>query len=129
MNLNGWFYHLCLLMETARQDAPVIMSSWPRHGSTLLMSSNMAADGVPVILYFSQLAGGVSSYTVTVQCVFAKSQHLSWATRFCPMGIVVTLKDALRGDGEIFYILTKANPEHYILCTSGPVVGLYGLPK
>eukprot|EP00262_Sarcandra_glabra_P008383 TRINITY_DN21900_c0_g1_i1.p1 TRINITY_DN21900_c0_g1~~TRINITY_DN21900_c0_g1_i1.p1 ORF type:complete len:707 (+),score=80.64 TRINITY_DN21900_c0_g1_i1:80-2200(+) len=94
---SGWFYHLWLLDQTVSLDAPLLISSWPVHGSDLIISSNgkmascilppftsfhsdqiLHTGTFPLILYFSQAVEGVSSSTVTVESLFDKNEHLIW---------------------------------------------------
>ncbi|KAF9601422.1 hypothetical protein IFM89_019855 [Coptis chinensis] len=89
---SGWFYHLWLLEQTVIPDAPVLVSSWPIHGSGLMVSFERNIDDAalptyrifhsnngafPLILYFNQAVEGVSSSTVTVEYMFLK-EDLIW---------------------------------------------------
>ncbi|KAK7275849.1 hypothetical protein RIF29_16975 [Crotalaria pallida] len=79
---SGWFYHLWLIDQTVKTDAPLLVSSWPSHGSTINLQRNKCLFGsgssvlnctlsnigkFPVILYFSQAVEGINSSTVTVK--------------------------------------------------------------
>ncbi|CAL0307795.1 unnamed protein product [Lupinus luteus] len=79
---SGWFYHLWLIDQTVKTDAPILVSSWPSHGSTITLQGNNCLYGsgssvvnctlsdigkLPVILYFSQAVEGIDSSTVTVK--------------------------------------------------------------
>ncbi|KAE9595992.1 hypothetical protein Lal_00030683 [Lupinus albus] len=79
---SGWFYHLWLIDQTVKIDAPLLVSSWPSHGSSLTLQGNKCLHGsglsvlnctlsdvgkFPVILYFSQAVEGINSSTVTVK--------------------------------------------------------------
>ncbi|KAF8411360.1 hypothetical protein HHK36_003909 [Tetracentron sinense] len=90
---SGWFYHLWLLDQTVKPDAPLLVSSWPVHGSDLIISLGRNLDGralspftsfhsdtgeFPLILYFNQAVEGVDSSTVTVESVFDKNADLMW---------------------------------------------------
>ncbi|XP_077234116.1 RAB geranylgeranyl transferase alpha subunit 1 [Tasmannia lanceolata] len=93
---SAWFYHLWLLIQTVNQDAPLLISSWPVHGSDLILSSAGNMDGcvpspftnfnseyflhlgLPLILYFNQAVDGVNSSTVIVKSKFDKNEHLTW---------------------------------------------------
>lgn len=83
---SGWFYHLWLIDLTVKNYAPLLVSSWPSHGSSITLNGNNCIDGcglsllnstlsdtrtLPVILYFNQAVEGVNLSTVTV-----KSEHL-----------------------------------------------------
>ncbi|OMO50776.1 Double-stranded RNA-binding protein [Corchorus capsularis] len=63
---SGWFYHLWLLDQTVKDDSPILVSSWPAHGSpfTTLHSDS---GSLPIVLYFNQPVEGVSSCTVNVE--------------------------------------------------------------
>ncbi|CAL0315571.1 unnamed protein product [Lupinus luteus] len=79
---SGWFYHLWLIDQTVKIDAPLLVSSWPSHGSSLTLQGNKCLHGsglsvlnctlsdtgkFPIILYFSQAVEGINSSTVTVK--------------------------------------------------------------
>ncbi|XWS21397.1 hypothetical protein CRYUN_Cryun30bG0051700 [Craigia yunnanensis] len=90
---SGWFYHLWLLDQTVKTDSPLLVSSWPSHGSDILLMvdrcHNVSAfspfttlhsdsGSFPIVLYFNQSVEGVSSFTVTVESGFNKSEDLVW---------------------------------------------------
>ncbi|XP_061345744.1 geranylgeranyl transferase type-2 subunit alpha 1 [Gastrolobium bilobum] len=79
---SGWFYHLWLIDQTVKTDAPLIISSWPSHGSNITLQGNKCLHGsglsvlnctlsdietLPIVLYFNQAVEGVNSSTVTVK--------------------------------------------------------------
>ncbi|KAI7995651.1 Geranylgeranyl transferase type-2 subunit alpha 1 [Camellia lanceoleosa] len=91
---SGWFYHLWLLEQTVKVENPLLVSTWPPHGSDL----NVSADGfldtcasspvtgfhlnsgiIPLILYFNEAVEGVSSSTITVQSVHNTNKDLIWS--------------------------------------------------
>ncbi|KAF5939388.1 hypothetical protein HYC85_023647, partial [Camellia sinensis] len=88
---SGWFYHLWLLQQIVKVENPLLVSTWPPHGSNL----NVSADGfldtcasslitgfhlnsgiIPLILYFNEAVEGVSSSTITVQSVHKTNKDL-----------------------------------------------------
>ncbi|XP_062115761.1 geranylgeranyl transferase type-2 subunit alpha 1 [Humulus lupulus] len=90
---SAWFYYLWLLDQTMKIESPLLISSWPTHGSevTLLrercranfsLSSfhNLHSDSgiFLLILYFSEVVEGVSSTTVTVESSFFTNEVLIW---------------------------------------------------
>lgn len=90
---SGWFYHLWLLDQIMARDSPSLVSSWPAHGTELILSSNTSAkhsqhfesteyvQGIrvlPIVLYFDQAVKGVNSTTVTVQSIFTENDDLIW---------------------------------------------------
>ncbi|KAJ0980745.1 hypothetical protein J5N97_009000 [Dioscorea zingiberensis] len=94
---SGWFYYLWLLNQTVSPDQPLVISSWPAHGSSWVLSTNRSKNGVklfsstssnpcyclpmetvPIILFFNQPVSGVNSSTVTVNSVFASNEDLNW---------------------------------------------------
>ncbi|XWS25390.1 hypothetical protein CRYUN_Cryun27aG0064500 [Craigia yunnanensis] len=90
---SGWFYHLWLLDQTVKADSPLLVSSWPAHGSDVLLPADRSHNvsvfcpfttlhsdsGLfPIVLYFNQSVEGVSSSTVTVESGFNKSEDLVW---------------------------------------------------
>lgn len=90
---SGWFYYLWLLDQTVKADAPSLVSSWPVHGSNIILSGDKCAGDValssfcslhsdsgtfPLILYFNQAVGGVNSSTVTVTSTFCTNSDLIW---------------------------------------------------
>ncbi|KAE9615203.1 putative protein geranylgeranyltransferase type II [Lupinus albus] len=42
---SGWFYHLWLIDQTVKTDAPILVSSWPFHGSTITLQGNKCLYG------------------------------------------------------------------------------------
>ncbi|CAB4263830.1 unnamed protein product [Prunus armeniaca] len=90
---SGWFYHLSLLEQTVNMDAPFLVSSWPSHGSHVLLSRNRCSDDCslsqfdsfhsssgtfPLILYFSEDVQGVNSSTITIESSFCTKNNLHW---------------------------------------------------
>ncbi|TYI75862.1 hypothetical protein E1A91_D06G036300v1 [Gossypium mustelinum] len=90
---SGWFYHLWLLDQTVTTDSPLLASSWPGHGSDVLLVGDRCYNGsafspfsalhsdsgsFPIVLYFNQPVRGVNSSTVTVECGFNKNEDLLW---------------------------------------------------
>ncbi|KAL1222510.1 Geranylgeranyl transferase type-2 subunit alpha 1 [Cardamine amara subsp. amara] len=89
---SGWFYHLWLLDQTVNVETPLLTSSWPSHGSSIILSgpgylngssSNFTtfcseSDSFPLILYFDQAVGGVSSSTVTIDAELKGNEDLVW---------------------------------------------------
>ncbi|XVE95174.1 hypothetical protein REPUB_Repub02eG0073400 [Reevesia pubescens] len=90
---SGWFYHLWLLDQTVKADSPLLVSSWPAHGSDVLLLGDGCHNGsafspfttlhsdsgsFPIVLYFNQAVEGVSSSTVTVESGFNKNEDLVW---------------------------------------------------
>jgi geranylgeranyl transferase type-2 subunit alpha len=90
---SGWFYHLWLLDQTVKADAPLLISSWPAHDSNLILSGDRCLDDcalsafdtfrsdsgtIPLVLYFSQAVEGVNSCTVSVESVFNTKGELTW---------------------------------------------------
>ncbi|KAJ6807115.1 geranylgeranyl transferase type-2 subunit alpha 1 [Iris pallida] len=94
---SGWFFHRWLLDQTVTTDDPLLIATWPFHGSDW----NLSTDGnlrcwklipsscpnihyslqmgiLPIILYFNQAVRGVNSSTVTVSSMFAKNEDLIW---------------------------------------------------
>lgn len=89
---SGWFYHLWLLDQTLKRE-PVLLSSWPPHGSNLCLSVDGSlndrqtlpvphfqskARTFPLILYFSEGVEGVSSSTVTVESKCHAGDDFTW---------------------------------------------------
>ncbi|KAI5356273.1 hypothetical protein L3X38_009168 [Prunus dulcis] len=90
---SGWFYHLSLLEQTVNMDAPFLVSSWPSHGSNVLLSRNRCSDDCslsqfdsfhsssgtfPLILYFTKAVQGVNSSTITIESSFCTKNDLHW---------------------------------------------------
>ncbi|XVF36578.1 hypothetical protein REPUB_Repub19eG0069400 [Reevesia pubescens] len=90
---SGWFYHLWLLDQTVKADSPLLVSSWPAHGSDVLLlgdryqnsyaftpftTLHSDSGSFPIVLYFNQSVEGVSSSTVTIESGFTKSEDLVW---------------------------------------------------
>lgn len=90
---SGWFYHLWLLDQTVKPETPLLLSSWPAHGSDIIVSADCCLDSpelspfttfcsdgetFPLILYFSEAVEGVNSSTVTVKSVFNANEDLVW---------------------------------------------------
>lgn len=89
---SGWFYHLWLLDQTVKTNAPSLVSSWPPHSYNVALSrtgclddrmlspsSNFHSDSgaLPLILYFDQPVQGVNSSSVSVKST-AKLRDLTW---------------------------------------------------
>lgn len=90
---SGWFYHLWLLDQTVKPETPLLVSSWPTHGSDIIVSADGFVDGhalspfttfiseagtFPLILYFNEVVEGISSSTVTVKSMFNANNSLIW---------------------------------------------------
>lgn len=87
---SGWFYYLWLLDQTLKTDAPLLVSSWPAHGSSIILSRYGCSDDspfhsfrfksgtFPLVLYFNEAVQGVSSATVTVESSFGTHNDLIW---------------------------------------------------
>ncbi|WKA09708.1 hypothetical protein VitviT2T_027331 [Vitis vinifera] len=90
---SGWFYHLWLLDQTVKPETPLLVSTWPAHGSDIIVSAEGCLDGralspftsfhsdagtFPLILYFNEAVEGVNSSTVTVKSVFTENKDLVW---------------------------------------------------
>lgn len=89
---SGWFYHLWLLDQTLNVETPLLTSAWPSHGSTIILSGagclNSSSSkfttfcsesgSFPLILYFDQAVGGVSSSTVTIDSELKGNEDLVW---------------------------------------------------
>ncbi|WCJ42780.1 Geranylgeranyl transferase type-2 subunit alpha 2 [Euphorbia peplus] len=90
---SGWFYHRWLLQKTVKNEAPLLVSSWPAHGSDLIMSGDGSPESYasfplyklqicsgrfPLILYFNQAVEGVNSSTVAVASGFSSNDALIW---------------------------------------------------
>ena len=82
---SGWFYYIWLLDQTVKTDAPLLVSSWPAHGSNVILSRNRHASDcssspfdsfhsdsgtVPLIIYFNQAVEGVNSSSITIESSF-----------------------------------------------------------
>ncbi|MCL7043359.1 hypothetical protein MKW94_012732 [Papaver nudicaule] len=90
---SGWFYYYWLLDQTITPDAPLLLSSWPSHGSDLLVSTDRKFEGCmsspstsfcsdkgafPLIIFFNQSVKGVNSSTVDIKFMFIKNEDVSW---------------------------------------------------
>ncbi|KAJ6805241.1 geranylgeranyl transferase type-2 subunit alpha 1 [Iris pallida] len=94
---SGWFYHRWLLDQTVTTNDPLLISTWPFHGSSWSLSTDgnlrcwkffpssypninysLQMGILPIILYFNQAVRGVNSSTVTVSSMFAKNEDLIW---------------------------------------------------
>uniref|UniRef100_A0A1J3CKT1 Geranylgeranyl transferase type-2 subunit alpha n=1 Tax=Noccaea caerulescens TaxID=107243 RepID=A0A1J3CKT1_NOCCA len=89
---SGWFYHLWLLDQTVNVETPLLASSWPSHGSSIILSGPgclndssskfttfcSESGSFPLILYFDQAVGGVSSSTVTIDSELKGNEDLVW---------------------------------------------------
>lgn len=91
---SGWFYHLWLLVQTVKLDTPILVSSWPPHGSNLYVPIDHSLDDCslssltsfqsktgtfPIVLHFSEAVEGVNSSTVTVEAEFVPNSNLTWS--------------------------------------------------
>ncbi|KAM1292824.1 hypothetical protein ACFX13_020126 [Malus domestica] len=89
---SGWFYYIWLLDQTMKTDAPLLVSSWPAHGSNVILSRNRHASDyssspfgsfhsdsgtVPLIIYFNQAVEGVNSSSITIESSFS-TKDLVW---------------------------------------------------
>ncbi|CAI8599131.1 unnamed protein product [Vicia faba] len=89
---SGWFYHLWLIDLTVKNYAPLLVSSWPSHGSNITLNGNNCIYGcglsllnstlsdtrtLPVILYFNQAVEGINLSTVAVKSELLK-EDLVW---------------------------------------------------
>ncbi|WOH02720.1 hypothetical protein DCAR_0522109 [Daucus carota subsp. sativus] len=90
---SGWFYHLWLLSQTVKHDRPLLVSTWPPHGSDVHVPTYNSAEGFtpsqtasvhssggcfPVVLYFSEAVRGVNLTTVTIEVEFDTNSDLKW---------------------------------------------------
>uniref|UniRef100_A0A2N9GC98 Geranylgeranyl transferase type-2 subunit alpha n=1 Tax=Fagus sylvatica TaxID=28930 RepID=A0A2N9GC98_FAGSY len=90
---SGWFYHLWLLDQTVKADAPLLVSSWPALDSNLILSGDRCLDDaalspfntfhselgtIPLIIYFNQAVEGVNSSTISVESVLNTKGELTW---------------------------------------------------
>ncbi|KAE8653924.1 serine/threonine-protein kinase CTR1-like [Hibiscus syriacus] len=79
--------------QTVTTDSSLLVSSWPPHGSDVLLlgngchnSSNFSpfttlrsdSGSFPIVLYFNQHVAGVSSSTVVFEYGFNKSEDIVW---------------------------------------------------
>lgn len=89
---SGWFYHHWLIDQTVRTDVPLLVSSWPSHGSNItifgdnglhgcglsLLNGTLSDTGtLPIILYFNQAVEGINSSTVAIKSELLK-EELVW---------------------------------------------------
>ncbi|XP_071722268.1 geranylgeranyl transferase type-2 subunit alpha 1-like [Rutidosis leptorrhynchoides] len=90
---SGYIYHLWLLDQTVRDTSPLLVSSWPPHGSLVFpfgdqsLKSSVASpltsihhdlSALPVILCFNQAVKGVNSNTVVVKSTLCTNEDLIW---------------------------------------------------
>ncbi|XP_028777733.1 geranylgeranyl transferase type-2 subunit alpha 1 isoform X2 [Neltuma alba] len=90
---SGWFYHLWLIDQTVKSDAPVLVSSWPfpgshitlkgnkclhDHGSSISYPSLLDTGIIPLILCFNQAVEGIESSTVAVKSELGIVEDLIW---------------------------------------------------
>ncbi|CAL5430538.1 unnamed protein product [Camellia sinensis] len=76
---SGWFYHLWLLEQTVKVENPLLVSTWPLHGSNL----NVSADNFLDTCALSPITAveGVSSSIITVESVHNNSgSSQGWVT-------------------------------------------------
>ncbi|KAJ0519707.1 putative protein geranylgeranyltransferase type II [Helianthus annuus] len=64
---SGWFYHLWLLDQTVKVDTPVLVSSWPPHGSEITKTT------FPIILCFNEPVEGVKISSESRQGIISLS--------------------------------------------------------
>ncbi|PRQ21176.1 putative protein geranylgeranyltransferase type II [Rosa chinensis] len=89
---SGWFHYRWLLDQTVKMDAPLLASSWPAHGSNVILSRNRHlydcsaslfdsfhsdSGTFPLVLYFNQAVKGVNSSTVAIESLFC-TEDLDW---------------------------------------------------
>jgi len=89
---SGWFYHLWLIDQTVKTDAPLLVSSWPSHGSNITVIGDNSLQGcglslldgtlsdtatLPIILNFNQAVEGINSSTVSIKSELLK-EELVW---------------------------------------------------
>ncbi|XP_048437430.1 geranylgeranyl transferase type-2 subunit alpha 1 isoform X2 [Pyrus x bretschneideri] len=89
---SGWFYYTWLLDQTVKTDAPLLVSSWPAHGSSIILSRNRLSSDcssspfdsfhsdsgtVPLLIYFNQAVEGVNSSSITIESSFC-TKDLIW---------------------------------------------------
>ncbi|MFS7974784.1 putative protein geranylgeranyltransferase type II [Helianthus anomalus] len=70
---SGWFYHLWLLDQTVKVDTPVLVSSWPTHGSEITKTT------FPIILCFNEPVEGVSLHAVSLQIENDLFKNVTWS--------------------------------------------------
>ncbi|XP_023525382.1 geranylgeranyl transferase type-2 subunit alpha 1 [Cucurbita pepo subsp. pepo] len=90
---SGWFYHLWLLDQTIKSNAPSLVSSWPPHSYRVALSRNRSLDDqtlspsrsfhsdsetLALILYFDQPVQGVDSSSVSVKSTANLRGDLIW---------------------------------------------------
>ncbi|KAI7994910.1 Geranylgeranyl transferase type-2 subunit alpha 1 [Camellia lanceoleosa] len=79
---SGWFYHLGLLEQTVKVESPLLVSTWPPHGSDLNVSSDGFLDtcaSPPITGFHLNTVEVVSSSTITVQSVHNTNKDLIWS--------------------------------------------------
>ncbi|XP_047166623.1 geranylgeranyl transferase type-2 subunit alpha 1 [Vigna umbellata] len=89
---SGWFYHLWLIDQTVKTDAPLLVSSWPSHGSSITLIGDNSLQGchlsllngtlsdtatLPVILNFNLAVEGINSSTVSIKSELLE-EELVW---------------------------------------------------
>ncbi|KAK6944547.1 Protein prenyltransferase, alpha subunit [Dillenia turbinata] len=90
---SGWFYHLWLLDQTIKLDVPLLVSTWPAHGSDLTTSVDGFLEDCsfsssirfysksrkfPLVLHFNHPVEGVSPSTVDVNYAFNAKNEIIW---------------------------------------------------
>lgn len=90
---SGWFYHLWLLDQTVKTNAPSLVSSWPPHSYNVALSRTGCLDDhtlsplnsfhsdsgtFPLILYFDQPVQGIDSSSVSVKSTANLIGGLIW---------------------------------------------------
>ncbi|KAL4595443.1 hypothetical protein ACB092_12G091600 [Castanea dentata] len=90
---SGWFYHLWLLEQTVKADAPLLVSSWPAHDSNLILLGDSCLEDsalspfntfhselgtIPLVVYFNKAVEGVNSSTISVESVLNMKGELTW---------------------------------------------------
>ncbi|KAJ0720058.1 putative protein geranylgeranyltransferase type II [Helianthus annuus] len=70
---SGWFYHLWLLDQTVNVDTPILVSSWPPHGSEINKTT------FPIVLCFNEPVEGVTLHTVSLQIENDLFTNVTWS--------------------------------------------------
>ncbi|KAI3981049.1 hypothetical protein MKX01_036595 [Papaver californicum] len=123
---SGWFYHYWLLHQTITPEAPLLLSSWPSHGSDLILSTDRNFEGCmssphtsfcldkeafPLILYFNQSVKGVNSSTVDIKFTFVKNEDVSWKP--------LSTKNSGYADAWIYQVEVSVGHSQGIISSSG----------
>ncbi|KAK3038306.1 hypothetical protein RJ639_031402 [Escallonia herrerae] len=90
---SGWFYHLWLVDQTVKVDAPMLVSSWPPHDYDFSNPKDCTLDDggffsytafkyntgkFPLVLYFSEAVEGINASTVTLEAEYDIDTNLTW---------------------------------------------------